>query len=139
MDRRAFLGTASVVGAVGLGGCLGSGQEATGEYDFGMSARRYDPGAVQVSPGTTVVWQNTSSAPHTVTAYQDRLPEGVAFFASGGFGSQAAAESAWLDGSDGGLEKGETFTHEFTVPGEYPFYCIPHEASGMTGVVTVTE
>lgn len=139
MDRRTFLraGTGTAVG-LALAGCVGSASRSD-DYDVGMSARRFDPAAVEVTPGTTVVWLNTSSVAHTVTAYEDRLPDGVAFFASGGYETQAAAEAAWVDSTGGAIHQGDTFEYEFTDPGEYPYYCIPHEAAGMTGVVSVSE
>ena len=48
------------------------------------------------------------------------------------------------DGSfDSGLfGQGETFSHTFSTPGTYPYYCIPHGGpggAGMAGVVVVTE
>lgn len=140
MDRRTFLEVATGVGtALGLAGCSGRSAAPESNYDVGMSARQYVEPSLEVAPGTTVVWQNTSSIAHTVTAREGRLPDGADFFASGGFDSQDAAESAWIQGSGGAIYQSETFEHEFTIPGDYPYYCIPHESAGMAGVVTVTE
>jgi len=100
---------------------------------------RFDPDTVTVGPGDTVVWKNTSSHAHTVTAYEDAVPEAADFFASGGFETQDAAEQGWVDGTEGAFYEGETFEHTFEVAGEYNYFCIPHEASGMVGVVEVTE
>jgi plastocyanin len=140
MDRRTFLQAASGIGvAFGFAGCSGRSAPPGNDYDVGMSARRFDPAAIEVTPGTTVRWQNTSTIAHTVTAYEDRIPEGTDFFASGGFDSEAAAEDAWIQGSGGAIYQSQSFEHEFSEPGDYPYFCIPHKSDGMTGVVTVSE
>jgi len=137
MDRRGFLaavGTASVA----LAGCLGSG-EPRGEYDIGMSSSRFRPAEFSVTPGTTVRWLNTSSHAHTVTAYEGQIPDGADFFASGGFDSLEAARQGWRDSAGGRLSEGDAFEYTFEVPGEYGYFCIPHETSGMVGTIVVTE
>lgn len=133
MDRRTFLaGT-----AVFAGGCLGRG--ASEDYDVGMTLDAFDPVEVTVPAGTTVVWKNTSSRGHTVTAYEGSLPEGADYFASGGFESEAAARGAWQSDEGGILYGGETFEHTFEVPGTYGYVCLPHERDNMTGTVVVEE
>jgi plastocyanin len=92
----------------------------------------------EVQPGTTVVWKNTSKQGHTVTAYQDERPTGADYWATGGYDSESEAREAWRSSAGGRLGQGETYEHEFTVPGTHAYVCIPHEPSGMTGVVTVT-
>jgi plastocyanin len=52
--------------------------------------------------------------------------------------SAATAGGAWVESGGGTVDQSETSEHEFTVPGEYAYYGIPHEASGMVGVVTVS-
>jgi plastocyanin len=138
MDRRTFLTTATGIGAtVTLAGCLGS--SASGDYDIGMSTSRFKPASIEVAPGTTVVWRNTSKQGHTITAYGDQLPSEAEYWATGGYDSESAAREAWRSSGGGRLSQGQTFEHEFTVPGTHSYVCIPHERSGMAGVVTVTE
>jgi plastocyanin len=71
----------------------------------------FDPARVEVAPGTTVVWVNTTETAHTVTgkdlAFEDSSP----------------------------IAPGETFRERFTDPGEYGYYCSPHPF--MTGTVVV--
>jgi plastocyanin len=138
MKRRVFLATTAGVGATGLAGCIGSSLPAD-QYDVGMSHHSFQPEGVEVSVGETVVWGNSGSRGHTVTAFGDQLPEGAAYFASGGFESEAAARDAWRSGGDGNVAPGETFSHTFEVPGSYAYVCIPHEPQGMVGTVTVVE
>jgi len=135
MDRRAYL--RGVVGAsvIGLSGCLSA--SGNSEYDIGMSMHAFDPAAVTVGVGDTVVWRNTSAHAHTVTAYGSQLPEDAAFFSSGEFEDTQTARDAWNNGTNGSLYQGDQFSHTFEVAGEYPYFCIPHERNGMTGTVVV--
>lgn len=138
MDRRTFLGALGT-GVSAVAGCVGGSADPAREFDVGMRARAFDPDTITVTTGTTVIWKNTSSIAHTVTARAGQIPEEATFFASGGYDTQDAAEQAWREGNGGALFQGQTFEREFTVPGEYVYYCIPHEPAGMAGVVTVSE
>jgi len=135
MDRRRFLSAVGTAGLVGVAGCASIA--STGEYDVGMTATAFDPPEITVSVGETVTWRNTSSRGHTVTAYEDGLPDGAAFFASGDFDSESAAREGFSDSLAGDLSNADTFTHTFEVPGTYPYFCIPHEQAGMVGSVVV--
>lgn len=103
-----------------------------------MTAQAFKPARLTVTAGDTVVWKNTSTRAHTVTAFADRIPEEAEYFATGGYDTEAAAREAW-DGSRGALTTGETYAHTFEVPGEYRYFCVPHLTAGMVGVVTVEE
>jgi plastocyanin len=140
MNRRTFLATGVGLTTTALAGCgaQGSAQPAD-DFDVGMSTDAFRPATLTVESGETVVWQNTSKQGHTVTAYEDEIPAGAEYFATGGFDSQSAAEAAWIDGTGGRLAQGDTYQHTFEVPGEYNYFCIPHETVGMAGVVTVVD
>jgi len=136
MERRSLLSGVCAAGIAALAGCatLAGGEE----YDVGMTAVAFDPPQVEVEAGETVEWYNSSSRAHTVTASEDAIPEGAAYFASGGFDSESAAREAWRDG-EGAIDSGERYSHAFEVPGSYEYVCIPHEQAGMRGRVVVTE
>lgn len=136
MERRTFL-AASAAGLAGAAGCLRS--RAGGDYDVGMTAKRFRPEALEVAVGETVVWKNTSSRAHSVTAYEDRIPEGAAFFASGGYDGEQAARDAWLESGGGTIHGGEIYRHAFAVAGTFHYFCIPHEPGGMVGRIVVSE
>ncbi|WP_276272430.1 plastocyanin/azurin family copper-binding protein [Haloarcula litorea] len=138
MDRRTFLRGVGASGVLGLAGCLG-GRAASTDYDVGMGAKVFRPQTLEVAPGTTVTWLNTSKQGHTVTAYEDGLPEGADYFASGEFDGEQAAREAWGNSTDGTLFEGQAYSHTFEVRGEYPYFCIPHERGGMVGTVVVTD
>ena len=77
----------------------------------------FSPANVTVAPGDTVVWTFLST--HTTTS-----------------DSQTAAES-WNSGN----RSSGTFSHTFSVPGTYPYYCSLHSFPGgtaMNGSVQVT-
>jgi len=164
MYRRRFLKRAGLAGvgagsAAVLAGCLGEwdgeitggtdGDDGTGDeggadgddggYDIGMTADGYVPDELTVTVGDTVVWENTSTRIHTVTAYEGGIPEDAAYFASGGFDDEETARDEWHDDFGGELRNGERFSHTFEVPGRYDYVCIPHEFGGMYATVFVEE
>jgi plastocyanin len=68
---------------------------------------QYQPGRIQVRPGTTVTWVNEDEILHTVTA-------GAAAKDGGGFDGP-------LDG------RGKSFSFTFSQPGTYTYHCDRHE------------
>ena len=85
----------------------------------------FNPEITWVKPGGSVTWKNVDEDPHTTTAFApsndkpQRIPDGA-------------------DGWDSGiLETDQTFTQTFDTEGIYDYYCTPHEALGMVGVVIV--
>ncbi|RDI70089.1 halocyanin domain-containing protein [Halopelagius longus] len=95
-------GTSEVTVAVGASG-------NNGNYAF-------DPAAVRVDAGTTVVWEWTGKgASHNVSA------------------EDGTFESEMTD------EEGHTFEHTFEEGGTHKYVCTPHKAMGMKGAVVVTE
>jgi plastocyanin len=97
---------------------------ATVEMNNGLS---YEPSSISIQAGETVKFVNTSALEHTVTADPDKAKR------AGNVALPAGAETF----DSGTLAPNETFTHTFTVPGEYMYFCIPHELAGMTGTITV--
>ncbi|MXR42617.1 halocyanin [Halobaculum sp. WSA2] len=139
MDRRRFLATAGAAASLPLAGCAAVLPGSAGDdYDVGMTAEAFRPYEITVSVGDTLVWENTSTRAHSVTAYEEQIPENADYFATGGYDSEAAAADAW-DGNRGAISANERFEHTFEVPGDYTYYCIPHEQAGMVGVVRVEE
>jgi plastocyanin len=135
MHRRAFLATGA---ATLTGGCLGVlGGE--GGYDIGMTSQAFDPQTIEVDVGTEVVWQNSNSRGHTVTAYEDAIPDEADYFATGGFDSEQSARDAWREDGSGNIYGGDTFSYTVEVPGTYDYFCIPHESGGMAGRIEVRE
>jgi len=72
----------------------------------------FSPATLTIPAGTTVVWTNKDTAPHTVTV-----------------------RSGPVTFSSPNLQQGDTFTYTFTQPGTYSYYCAVHP--NMTASVTV--
>lgn len=128
MRRLAFL---LALGAVSFTACSNGGATITAGSNL-----RYEPGVVTVEVGETVTFTNDSDASHTVTAYEDKIPEGGSFFSSGGFTSEREARS---EPEKGMLDQGEAFEVTFDAPGTYAYFCVPHEQLGMKGKVIVED
>ncbi|WP_435069883.1 halocyanin domain-containing protein [Haloplanus sp. C73] len=99
--------------------------DATGEDEVTITvgaqgnggAFAFDPAAVQVDPGTTVVWEWTGEGgQHNVVAEE-----------GGDFESETSAEA------------GFTFEQTFDSEGVVKYFCQPHRGLGMKGVVVVGE
>ena len=71
---------------------------------------RFDPAAIRIDAGTTVVWEWLGTAPHTVTQL-------------------VIEEEAHGDGFDSGQKSGDGETWEFTFEesGVYLYVCEPHQ------------
>lgn len=95
------------------------------------------PDRIVVDAGQTVTWWNTDYNRHSVTAYEERIPEGAAYFSSGGFDSEEEARDKGYKWQTL-LEKREKFQHTFETPGYYHYCCLPHESMDtMAGTVVV--
>ncbi len=91
---------------------------------------QFVPAQLTVNVGDTVTWRTVGPIPHSSTcdpalaanpAQSVALPEGGDTWNSGDVGD------------------GQEFSHTFEVPGDYTYFCIPHEAAGMIASVTVQE
>ena len=87
------------------------GQEVT----VRMEDNFFDQANITVEPGTTVTWVQSGDNSHTTTSYDGLWDSGM------------------IEGGTDG-----TFSFTFEEPGTYDYFCIPHEALGMVGTVTVT-
>lgn len=135
LSRREFLwATGGVAATAPISTGKASAQEqVTIDMTDGLV---FDPDSTTIAPGTTVVWENVGTVGHSVTAYEDEIPEDAEYFASGGFDSEQAARQAYPD--EGDIPGGETYEHTFDVEGTYGYFCIPHETAGMVAELTVS-
>ena len=85
----------------------------------------FRPDTLTVPIGTTVTWRQGDAGFHTVTSGTVRQdPAGVTPTSDGRFDSGRVAE-------------GDTFEHQFTEVGTYPYFCAVHPAT-MRGEIAVT-
>lgn len=89
---------------------------------------RFVPDSITIAKGATVEWQNTSSSPHTVTDDPSKAQTK----------DHAQLPSGAQPWDSGMIDPGKSYRLTFTVAGEYTYFCIPHEAMGMVGKITVT-
>lgn len=149
LSRRAFLraGTAGAA-AAGTAGTAAAqeGTETEGESGGGGGNTHtvdmtdglvFDPADLTIEAGDTVVWETVGSVGHSVTAYEDDIPEGADYWASGGFDAEQAARSGYPD--EGNVAEGESYEHTFETLGTHEYLCIPHETAGMLGSIEVVE
>lgn len=80
----------------------------------------FDPKVITIQPGDTVTWRNMIMEQHNVLTFPDGFPQGAQGFVSPDL-----------------TEKGQTWSHTFTVVGSYEYHCLPHLPMGMRGVVIV--
>jgi len=126
--RRTTLAVAASASIAALSGCAGvlgesrtdaELQDRTGQDEIVVAVGAgngfaFDPAAIRVDAGTTVVWEWTGrGGGHNVVAVD------------GAFESALTAEA------------GHTFTHGFEASGTYEYVCTPHQTQGMRGVVHV--
>jgi len=117
--------------ALALSGCSPSVEPGTVLMNGGNS---FSPSEVTVKAGENLEFRNDSGAAHSVTAYDDGVPEGAEYFSSGNFKDEGAAR----EGVGATLVKpDESFEITFDEPGTYRYFCIPHESQGMRGTITV--
>jgi plastocyanin len=143
--RRGLLAATAGVASATTAGTAGAQEDDQGDGDGGGETYTvdmtddliFDPEEITVAPGDTVVWENVGSVGHSVTAYEDEIPDGAEYFASGGFDSEQAARDAYP--AEGDIPGGESYEHTFETTGEFAYFCIPHEQVGMIGTVVVQE
>lgn len=89
----------------------------------------FEPEQLTVKVGDTVTWRNTGSIVHTATDDPSK--------------AQDPANAVLPDGAEpwdsGNVAGGEEWSYTFETPGEYTYFCIPHELAGMVARLTVTE
>jgi len=141
--REALRGVAGLA-AVGVAGCLGGDDDRDIESDtYGdwfagvdnfdgtddwtdedailvavgaAGGLAFDPPAVRVETGTTIIWEWTGQ----------------------GGGHNVVAENGAFE-SETHRDSGTQFEHTFGEPGVYRYLCTPHQTSGMKGAVHVVE
>jgi len=88
----------------------------------------FSPSPVTISAGETVTFRNTSAFGHTVSTEPNSPAESA--------NTELPAGAMSFD--SGNVAAGGTYTHTFTVPGTYRYFCDPHNGAGMTGTIVVT-
>lgn len=139
LSRREFVRTAAGGTAVAATAETAAAQEGQRHTIEMTDQLVFDPDSDSIEPGDTVVWENVGTIGHSVTAYEDEIPDEAEYFASGGFDTESAARNSYRvgDPESGDIAGGETFEHTFEVEGTYRYFCVPHESAGMIASLSV--
>ena len=97
---------------------------------------RFVPSDVSVKVGDVVKFTNPQATAHNVQFYADSIPAGAAAVLDANMPNRMGPLASNLI-----LTQNETYTISFAgAPvGEYHFTCLPHQALGMHGKITVTQ
>jgi len=121
------LGLAPIVAACGAAART-SASTSGGTVIEMNEQNQFVPENVTVRAGDTVAWHKVGSVAHTVTGDPSKaLEESSVRFPTGA--------QPWDSGYIAG---GQSWSRKFDTPGEYTYFCIPHEAMGMVATLTVT-
>ena len=126
MSRGTILKVMAVVGTLGCGNWLAACGQKAGPVVV-MNELKYAPARLTIKVADTVTWRNTDGMAHTVTDDSAKardeesatLPEGA---------------EPW---DSGDIAAGQSWSRKFDVPGEYTYFCIPHELAGMVATLKV--
>jgi plastocyanin len=120
-------------------GAPGAAQAITGKtWDVKMYAdekgSRFDPVNITIKRGDGIRWTLVNGPPHNVAFWSDSIPSGASNALAANMPNPIAALSGTMM-----TNPNETYTVSFAgVPaGTYHYYCVPHLALGMKGIITV--
>ena len=90
---------------------------------------RFVPDKLTIKVGDTVTWRNAASVAHTVTDDPAKAQNKV-------HAKLPSGAQLWDSGT---VSAGQSWSRAFDTPGEYRYFCIPHEAAGMIALLIVTS
>src|SRR5262245_36185123 len=98
------------------------------------SQYKFDPANLTVHPGDVVEFVNTSGFPHNVGFEPNQIPSGAAAVLNGTMANRTASLLGPMMST-----ANQTYRINFAhAPvGAYHYFCLPHKALGMVGVITV--
>jgi plastocyanin len=94
---------------------------------------KFVPATLTIKAGDMIRFHDVSGGPHNVQFYADSIPANAAQALEAGMPDKMGPLASPM------VETGGTYTISFAnAPvGEYRFYCLPHVAMGMKGMITV--
>jgi plastocyanin len=109
--------------ALSLAAALAAPVAAQTTHDVGIVGFSFSPQHLEINVGDTVTWTNNGGF-HNVDGATDEYPDNPEGFRSG-----EVSNTLW------------TFSHTFTIQGEYGYHCEAHGAPGvgMFGTITVAS
>ncbi len=131
-SRRRFLTVAGLgalaAAALPLVAACGGGAAGGQSFTVNMTDQmKFEPDNLTVPKGATVTFKNTGALVHTATDDPSK--------------AQNPADAVLPPGAQpwdsGEVNPGQSWSHTFDTSGQYTYFCIPHEAAGMVGHITV--
>jgi plastocyanin len=97
------------------------------------SEYKFSPASLTIKAGDMVRFKDVSGGPHNVQFYADSIPAGAAAALDAGMPDKMGSLMSPM------VETGGAYTISFAgAPvGEYKYYCLPHQAMGMKGMIIV--
>lgn len=97
------------------------------------SEYKFVPASLTIKAGDMVRFKDVSGGPHNVQFYPDSIPAGAAAVLDAGMPDKMTSLASPM------VETGGVYTISFAgAPvGDYKFFCLPHQAMGMKGMITV--
>jgi plastocyanin len=94
---------------------------------------KFSPANLTIKSGDVVRFHDVSGGPHNVQFYPDSIPAGAAAALDAGMPDKSGALASPM------VEAGATYSVTFAnaPTGDYKYYCLPHQAMGMKGQITV--
>jgi plastocyanin len=89
----------------------------------------FQPSLIKIKVGQRIEWENVGNEVHHATSDPSLAIKPT----------EVTNPPGAVPFDSGFLRPGETFTHTFTVPGEYRYTCVVHEAKGMVGTIVVVK
>jgi plastocyanin len=136
-DTTATTPAPSPTGAAPVAG--GAAAAVTGKtWDVKMfgdaTGYRFEPVDLAIKVGDGVRWTVVNGAPHNVTFWSDSIPANAAARLQPNMGQTAGPLTGEML-----MNPSQTYLVSFAglPPGEYHYYCTPHLAYNMKGVITV--
>jgi len=104
--------------------------------EFDGKVYHYVPSTLTIKPGDVVNFHNVSGGPHNVSFWADSIPAGAAAVLGAAMPNQMQPLSGSMI-----VEQDAVYSISFAgaPEGIYRFYCLPHLAMGMHGVITVED
>lgn len=121
------LGFASALGGCGITGPAHDAPMANAAAVVDMGFTSFEPEVVHIRVGQTVQWRNTALITHNVSDDASKAMSPA----------DASIPAGATPFDSGDLKAGNVYSHTFTVPGTYKYFCRLHEDDAMFGTVIV--
>lgn len=97
------------------------------------SEYKFSPASLTIKAGDRVTFKDVTGGPHNVQFYADSIPAGAAAVLDANMTDKMSSLASPMIETGGGY----TISFAGAPVGDYKFYCLPHQAMNMKGMITV--